>query len=1202
MIASPTDLESARLDALASYDILDSSPEEEYDAITRMASQICDTPISLVTLLDEHRSWFKSTVGVAERESPREYAFCAYTIQTPEQLTEIPDVRADRRFADNPPIIGGSHLRFYAGAPLVDDTGFALGSLCVLDVKPRKLSDQQAASLKVLARQVVTLLTLRRSQATLEKANQQLQALNKNLQESNQVLQTVVDNCPAGLVLFRAVREEGQIVDFRYALTNPVNATMTGLSVEEMTGGSLRTLFPGATASGLFERLVTVVETGQRQQYQQYNRFDQIDMWGDFLLMPLGDGALFTIQDITRLKETEDRLCTYTENLEQLVLARAAEITQLAALQNAILEHAGLAIISMDVEGVIQTVNPATHQLLGYRDDELIGRKDVAFLYDPVELNKQARALSLRLGCPVLEGFDLFKLMLNNQGYECTMISKAGRRIPILLVTTTLRNSAETVIGYVAMATDITKLKTTRAQLQRKNQELNTFFEVALDLHCIADTSGTILKTNRAWQTTLGYTAEELLMINHFDLVHPADRESTKMAIGEITPYHMGREHVNRFRRKDGVYRVIEWNVVAIDKLLYASARDITERQQAEKQLKSLNQRLQLATRAADQGIWEYDRERDVLTWDERMYAIHGLEQNETQLRIQDYLRLVHPDDLPAYERKRSLISDVDTYTNEVRIVRPDGIIRHTELYGIKMNDKAGRQIGSVGVVRDITERKNAEVALRRSEERNRSLVDNLKEVVFQANLQGEWTFLNPFWTTMTGYTTDESLGQPFYAYVSPEERSKDHNLYREFITRRKTLSRFSIRYQHKNGKYRWAEVFVQVLLDDADQPIGATGTITDITERKQGLDALRQSEQRFRDIAENITEVFWIHSAQPFQLLYVNPAYEQISGLTCEQLYSDPSAFLWPILDEDKPAMMAAFGRYAQGEELNTQYRVRDARGLIKWYNIRTFVKKNSMGVPLNYIGIASDITSQKEKELVLQQSLEREQELNRLKSQFVSTASHEFRTPLATIQSSVDLIKLYIDQPPVTARASVQRHLGVIEKEISNFSGLLADILTFGRIEAGKVPFSPQDLDILALATSVITTHFSGRVDGRTVQVSVAGTPRPIYADEKLISHSLVNLLSNAFKFSADNPGLHIAFTDTELSILISDNGIGIPADELVHLFETFFRARNAVNIQGSGLGMVITRQFIEQHGGRFEVQSEENKGTVCTLTLPC
>lgn len=1193
--------ESARLAALNSYNVLDSSPEEDYDAITRIAAQICKMPISAVTLVDQDRQWFKSSIGLPNRETPRTQSFCSYAIEQPNELMEVQDSLSDERFRHNPLATGEPHVIYYAGVPLVDEDGFALGALCVIDNKPNQLTDEQKDSLKLLARQVVALLTLRRNKAQLEVANTQLQSVNQKMQESNAILQAVVDNCPAGLVLFQAVRENERIVDFEYVLTNPLNASITGLSVAEMTGSSLKTLFPNTANSPFFDRLVEVVETGLPYHYEAHHQLDSIDIWGNFSATPLGEKLLFTVQDITRLKENEEKLRTDSENLEQLVAERTAEISQLSALQNAIVEHAGLAIISTDPTGTIRTVNPATQHLFGYATHELVGKRDVLFLYDQAALIALAQQVGELMGRPIPVDFELFKLTLDERGYEFTMRRKDGRRMPTFLVSSPLRDKSKAVIGYVIMVTDISALRTARDELSKKNQELNTFFEMALDLHCIATIDGTVLKLNRAWQTTLGYSTTELLTVNYFDLIHPDDLEGTRTVIEETARYQTSVKSINRFRHRNGEYRLIEWNVVAINSMLYASARDITEYHRAETKLRKTNQRLQLATQVASLGIWDYNIERDEIRWDDTMYAIFGIANDGTPLRLKDYQKLLGVDELPGFEPRHKR-SDNTLRTNEQRIVRPDGSVRWIELHGASINNKAGQVMGSVGVVQDITERKRAEWAMRASEERYRLLVENLNEVVYQTNLNRELVFLNPYWTTMTGYTVAESLGQPSSKYYAlPIDQTASQNAFDELINQQVTAARLEIGYQHKNGEHRWAEIFAQVMLDSEGKSTGLTGTITDITERRQALNALRQSEQRFRDIAENINEIFWIHSIEPFQLLYINPAYQTVTGLSPQPLYDNPLAFLDMVLPDERAVLEEAFQKYAQGQEIHVAYRAKNAQKEVRWFEIKTFVKRDRAGQPLNYIGIATDITNQKERELVLQQSLLKEQELNRLKSQFVSTASHEFRTPLATIQSSVDLIKLYVDQPPEQTKTAIQRHLGVIQKEITNFSSLLSDVLTFGKIEAGKIAFNPKPTDMVELVEDIVSTHFNERIDHRTVQVLVEHPPRLIKADTKLFSHVLINLLSNAFKFSNTDPTLKLIFETNQFRVIVADTGIGIPANEQAHLFDTFFRASNVVNIQGSGLGLVIARQFVQLHGGEIEVCSQENVGTTFTITLP-
>ncbi len=160
--------ESERLEALKSYHILDTLSEDDYDRLTQLASLICDTPISLVSLLDDKRQWFKSRTGLAVTETPREYAFCAHTIQNPGSFFEIEDAEKDARFINNPLVTGDPNIRFYAGYPLVDPSGHALGTLCVIDRKPRKLTDNQHKALQLLAEEVMSLILGKREQEKLE--------------------------------------------------------------------------------------------------------------------------------------------------------------------------------------------------------------------------------------------------------------------------------------------------------------------------------------------------------------------------------------------------------------------------------------------------------------------------------------------------------------------------------------------------------------------------------------------------------------------------------------------------------------------------------------------------------------------------------------------------------------------------------------------------------------------------------------------------------------------------------------------------------------------------------------------------------------------------------------------------------------------------------------------------------------------------
>ncbi|WP_205502107.1 sensor histidine kinase [Rufibacter psychrotolerans] len=175
--------EAQRLKALERYQILDSLPEKNFDDLTMMASAICQTPISLITLIDANRQWFKSVLGVEATETPREIAFCAHAINEPAAPFIIPDATKDARFQDNPFVTGDPNVVFYAGVALNSPDGYALGTICVIDSKPKQLSEAQVAALKALANQVVSLLELRKKNRELTQLNQEVSRLNTSLSE-----------------------------------------------------------------------------------------------------------------------------------------------------------------------------------------------------------------------------------------------------------------------------------------------------------------------------------------------------------------------------------------------------------------------------------------------------------------------------------------------------------------------------------------------------------------------------------------------------------------------------------------------------------------------------------------------------------------------------------------------------------------------------------------------------------------------------------------------------------------------------------------------------------------------------------------------------------------------------------------------------------------------------------------------------------
>lgn len=167
---------------MRSYSILDTLPESDYDNITKIAAEICGTPISLISLIDDKRQWFKSHHGLDATETPKEYAFCGHAINTPNDVFIVQDARKDERFHDNPLVTGDPHVIFYVGVPLVSEAGLPLGTLCVIDHKPNLLSQSQISSLSALSNQVINLLELRKSKQQLERTIMELEEKNEGLE------------------------------------------------------------------------------------------------------------------------------------------------------------------------------------------------------------------------------------------------------------------------------------------------------------------------------------------------------------------------------------------------------------------------------------------------------------------------------------------------------------------------------------------------------------------------------------------------------------------------------------------------------------------------------------------------------------------------------------------------------------------------------------------------------------------------------------------------------------------------------------------------------------------------------------------------------------------------------------------------------------------------------------------------------------
>ncbi len=297
MKARPPENETARLDALQRYAVLDTFPEQEFDDLSRLAALICGTPIALVSLVDADRQWFKSKIGLEEPETPRDVAFCAHAILQPDVMV-VPDALADERFRTNPLVTGAPNVRFYAGAPLITQEGYALGTLCVIDHVPRNLSPEQKDALKALSNLVVTQLELRRSVADLSKAMRERRLTEEEL---DQLFTLSLDMlCIAGF-------------DGYFKRINPAWEKVLGIPVEELLSKPYAE-FVHPDDRDRTEAVAQRIDEGE-QAISFENRYRCADGSYRWLLWnatpSMEQKRVFAVaRDITRSKEAERRLST----------------------------------------------------------------------------------------------------------------------------------------------------------------------------------------------------------------------------------------------------------------------------------------------------------------------------------------------------------------------------------------------------------------------------------------------------------------------------------------------------------------------------------------------------------------------------------------------------------------------------------------------------------------------------------------------------------------------------------------------------------------------------------------------------------------------------------------------------------------------------------------------------------------------------
>ncbi len=363
-------------------------------------------------------------------------------------------------------------------------------------------------------------------------------------------------------------------------------------------------------------------------------------------------------------------------------------------------------------------------------------------------------------------------------------------------------------------------------------------------------------------------------------------------------------------------------------------------------------------------------------------------------------------------------------------------------------------------------------------------------------------------------------------------------------------------------------------------------------------LDELRLSETKARAVLETQTE-FICRFKIDTSLTFVNSAYASYFDKSPDELIGQKWISLVP--EDQHIGIIKHVTDVALGKEPVTyEHEVLTPRGEIRWqqWTDKPILDEDGHVIELQSVGI--DITERKRAEKSLRDALEKERELNELKSRFVSMASHEFRTPLTTILSVASFLEMAEEQISSEKRISRLQKIQIAANEMTE---LLNDVLLFGKAEANRLDYQPKEIDIVTFSREIVEDILAASGREHHIQFIDQTCQSTAMLDDKLMRQVMTNLVSNAIKYSpkGSNIRIEILCDEQRLTITVCDQGIGIPEKDQQHLFEPFHRAKNVRDISGTGLGLAITKKAIDLHKGSITFKSKPNQGTCFTVRIP-
>ena len=738
-------------------------------------------------------------------------------------------------------------------------------------------------------------------------------------------------------------------------------------------------------------------------------------------------------------------------------------------------------------------------------------------------------------------------------------------------------------------------------ELHSIKDKYNAIFENLQDIFYQVDLAGNILELSPSINLHLEFNRDELIGSSVFNLYYNSnDRIILMDSIlenGELRDFRL------TLKTKTGAIKYVSLNASLIfdsegkPNHIDGIIRDISERKLADEELRASEQKYLLLLENFGIGVGVYSLNGDVLYFNQK--AVENLGGKPEDYIGRSLLELFGKEAGSVYIKRIQEASNSESSIEfEDFVSLPTGdywfLSNHT-----KVVDTEGKTIGVQVLAHDITQRKQAEQVIRESEEHFRAIFDQAPIAIALLDLQGRPIISNTSLSKMVGYSNDELSKMKFTEFTYSEDINIDLNHFTDLIDGK--ISRYNMekRYVHKNGRIVWANLFVTMLRDKNGIPKDIIGMVEDITIRKNAEAEITMLAQSLKSISEclSITDL-------NDKILFVNESFLKTYGYELDELIGKQISIvrspnnIQKVVENILPDTIS--GEW-KGELLNIR---KDGSEFPIFLSTSIIMDQNKQ--PIGLIGVATDITERKRTKNELIEAKNKAEESDRLKSAFLANMSHEIRTPMNGVLGFVGLLK----EPDLTGEEK-DEYISLIETSGIRLLNIINDIVNISKVESGQMEICIKETDINE-QLQFIYTFFKPEALQKGVQLiyrcALHAKKATIKTDKEKIYAILTNLVKNALKFTNSGTiefGYNLLSDSTPaiLEFFVKDSGIGIKPEKLEFIFERFRQGSESLNrnYEGAGLGLTISKAYVEMLGGKIWVESEEGKGSIFYFTIP-